>query len=89
MRVKDFEVAVDALNCSIKLDEVRINKGHVRYLFGHKGALLILWDESGRAFSRNIEGDEISESPSYLLDGVLPVDCYVRDAEYDLKLSEP
>ena len=46
MRVKDFEVAVDALNCSIKLDEVRINK-----------------------------------------DGVMPIDCYVRDAEYDLKFE--
>ena len=34
-----------------------------------------------------IEGDEISESPSYLLDGVMPMHCYVRDAEYDLKFE--
>lgn len=87
MRVQDYEKAVDALNCSIKLDEVRINKGHVTYFFGHKDLLLLLWDDSGRGFSRNIEGDELAESPSYLLDGVLPVDCYVRDAEYDLKFE--
>lgn len=88
MRVQDFEKAIEALNCSTALDEVRYKGGgHVECVFGHKDCLLLLWDASGRAFSRNIEGDELSESPSYLLDGVLPVECYVRDAEYDLEFE--
>ncbi len=88
MKIQDFENAIEALNCPIALDEVKVKGGnHVTYFFGHKGYLLLLWDGSGRGFSRNIEGDELAESPSYLLDGVLPVDCYVRDASYDLKFE--
>lgn len=89
MKVQDFEIAIEALNCPIVLDELKLKEGgHVKYFFGHKDYLLLLWDDSGRAFSRNIEGDELAESPFYLLDGVLPVDCYVRDGNFDLKFGK-
>ena len=76
---------MDALPCRVVLDEVKLLKGQVKRLFGHKGGTLVMWDDLGRAFSCNVEETDLAESPSYVLDGVLPADCYVRDAAFDLR----
>jgi hypothetical protein len=86
MKVQDFEMAVEALNCSIVLDEVKIQKKHVRRCYGHKGETLIMWDECGRGYSVALHDvfDEYMEDDEhlYVSDG-----SYERDKVYDLKFD--
>ena len=86
MKVRDFENAIVALNCSVVLDEVKLNKGHVRRFFGHKGCTLIMWDESGRSYSCVLHTVEESEMQHDTHKGVTE-SCYDRDKVYDLKFE--
>ncbi len=85
MRTKDYEDAVDALSCSIVLDEVVLRRGEVRRFFGHKDHTLLMWDEMGRCFSTVLHtlapGTEITDSTH---EGVTE-SCYERETAYDLK----
>ena len=70
MRIKDFENAINALNCSIVLDEVKLHNGHVRRFFAHRNDCLLMWDENGHAYSSTeINADVVR---------------YERDSVYDL-----
>ena len=84
MKVQDFESAIVALNCSIVLDEVKLNKGQVRQFKGHKENVQIIWDESGRAFtcSNDQKSEEFIEAGSgkSIMGRRLK-----RDSTYDLK----
>lgn len=66
MRVKDFEIAIDALSVDgLEIDEFKMaanSGGHVRQVNGHTKELTLLWDESGRAFSTPIN----QESESFI-----------------------
>ena len=54
MKVEDFEKAVDALSCSVHIDEMKLRGSHVRQCLGHTDTLLILWDDGGRAFGIDV-----------------------------------
>lgn len=84
MRVNDFENAVVALNCSVVLDEVKIEKGHVRRFYGHNGCTLVMWDERGIGYSCCLHKVNETEINHDTHDGVTE-SSYVRDESYDLK----
>ena len=86
MKVQDFENAIAALNCSVVLDEVKINKGHVRRFYGHKGCTLVMWDENGRGYSCVLHTVDESEMQHDTHKGVTE-SCYERDNVYDLKFE--
>lgn len=70
MKVQDFERAIEALNCSIVLDEVKLLKGQVRVCIGHTETKHLEWDEFGRAYGRELvdegeEGYEIDRMPEF------------------------
>ncbi len=85
MKTIDFENAIDALSCSIVLDEVVLRHGNVRRSFGHKDHTLLMWDEMGRCFSTVLHtlepGTEITDSTH---EGVAE-SCYERETAYDLR----
>ena len=83
MKVEDFEKAVAALDSNIVLDEMRINKGHVRMCYGHTGCTLIMWDETGQAYTVEYsDGDVDQDTHDMVSDGV-----YNRDENFDLKFN--
>lgn len=82
MKIKDFEKAIDGLNCDISMDEVRLLKGQVRRFYGHKDRTLIMWDEVGRGFSFVHPNDIEVNEDTHL--GVAER-FYERDTVYDLK----
>lgn len=86
MGVKDFESAIEALNYSVILDEVKLSKGNVRRFFGHKGCTLIMWDEHGYGYSCLLHTVEKSEMQHDTHKGVTE-SCYYRDKMYDLKFE--
>ena len=85
MKTEDFEKAIDALNCAIEIDEMKIGGGNVRRAFAHGDHILLMWDEYGRGFcidgladgepfnSESHEGRDQSE--------------YSRSVTYDLKFE--
>lgn len=82
MKIKDFENAIERLNCDVSMDEVRLRKGQVRRFYGHKDKRLIMWDEVGRGFSFVHPNDiEVNEDTHRAVAERL----YERDAVYDLK----
>lgn len=79
MKASDFERAIDALNCSIEIDEMRMKAdsgGHVRLVKGHTEHNVLLWDETGRSFR--------AERAEDALDIAMNVE---RDARYDLRFD--
>jgi hypothetical protein len=87
MKVSEFEQAVDALGCGIEIDEVKLGvRGNFRRGYGHKGNILIMWDEGGRAFSVLLHTVEAGEVTHETHEGVTE-SCYERDRVYDLKLA--
>lgn len=86
MKVQDFEKAIVALNCSIVLDEVKLQEGQVRQFNGHKEGLQIVWDESGRAFTCTDD----QESEEFIAEGSgksVIGRRLKRDSEFDLKFE--
>lgn len=52
MQVIDFERAIEALNCNVQIDHVKIRPGKgVRQVIGHTPSLILIWDDTGRAWS--------------------------------------
>ena len=86
MKIQDFEIAIDALNCDINIDEFKILKGKVRCCFAHRGRTLLMWDESGRAFSTPMftEDEKEIDSDTHVN---IPLECYRRDSGFDLKFE--
>ncbi len=85
MKIKDFEDAIDALGCSIVMDEAKLRHGCVDRFYGHKDHTLLMWDEIGRCFScvlRTIAPDAEIDNSTH--EGVA-VSCYERETVYDLK----
>lgn len=83
MTIKDFETAIDAKNCGIAIDEMRlVLRGTVRQCFGHKDSTLIMWDGNGRGFSCQYDG-EIDCDTHYNV----PMESYNRDKVYDLEFD--
>ena len=86
MKVQDFEKAIEALKCSIVLDEVKLQNGQVRQFNGHKEGLQIVWDESGRAFT--CADDQESEEFIVAGSGKSVMGRRLkRDSEFDLKFD--
>lgn len=81
MRTKDYEEMIDSLSCGIIIDEMVLNKGHVKTVYGHTESVFLRWDELGRGFSihrseltdPNVECEKFEDS------------FYARDVVYDLK----
>lgn len=86
MGVKDFEQAIEALNCNIDIDEMRIRKSNVFQVTGHTESLKVVWDELGRAFSMPVGQDTeifICLDSNRLLSGRR----LQRDPDFDLKFD--
>ena len=79
MKTTEFEDAIIMMDSRIVLDEVKINKGHVRRFYGHTGHRLIMWDEKGRGYSFFFR-QEINHTTHEKL----PESFYVRDCKYDI-----
>ena len=85
MRIKDFEKAIDALNCAIEIDEFRtVNGGQVRCCLAHADHLLLLWDGFGRVFGIDLP-DEVCTSASH--EEFWEDDYDQRKEIYDLKFE--
>ncbi len=76
MRIADFEKAIDALDCDIELEEVKLSRGHVRVLYGRKDGRLLAWDSMGRCSSTQ---DERKKDGTYRR--------FIHKQEYDLKFD--
>lgn len=79
-------MAIEELNCSVVLDEVKLDKGHVRRFFGHKGTTLVMWHGDGRAFStqlHTVDADEVTHETHKRVSE----SSYDRDKVYDLKFE--
>lgn len=87
MTSEDFKKAIEAQNCPIVIDEIKINdSGCVRRCFGHKGTTLIMWHDDGRAFTTQLLTVEPGEVTSDTHQGVAE-SCYERDRVFDLKFE--
>ena len=84
MRIKDFESAINGLNCAIIVDGFRQRNNLVRCCLGHADHILLLWDSFGRAFGIDLP-DEMctSETHEEFEEG----DYDERKAIYDLKFA--
>lgn len=49
MRIEEFEKLILSLKKEIHIDEFVINKGKVKYVYGHTKNTFIEWDEDGSA----------------------------------------
>lgn len=74
MKIKEFEKAIAALQCDIKMVEVKTYRGKVRKFYGLKKDTSIMWDENGNSFTKRIDENENSIEESYK-----------RNELYDLK----
>ena len=86
MRVQDFEQAIEALNCNIEIDEMKIRHGQVRQVNGHTSGLKVVWDELGRAFSMPFDQDAeefIDVDSGSIVNGRR----LERDSNFDLKFQ--
>ena len=79
MKTKEFEDAIIKMDSRIELDEVKLNKGHVRRFYGHIEHRLIMWDEKGRGYSFFLL-HEIAHTTHEKL----PESFYVRDTKFDI-----
>ena len=61
MKVKDFERAIDALGTDVTIDEMKLCHSDVRQVNAHTDSLLIVWDECGKAFSANKNGEYLEK----------------------------
>ena len=82
MKTKEFEKAIDALNLSIVIDEMKLNHGHVRQVTGHLENEGIIWNEKGESFSTEFE---LREKDGELV-GVFG-SSQERNKVYDLKFE--
>lgn len=84
MKVRDFEIAIEALNGAIFVDEMVIAPGHqVKTVYGHGTHVWIKWDSFGRSFTCYSE----SELPLLPLDPRNEVEEWERSNVYDLKFE--
>lgn len=58
MRVRDFEEAIKAMGPAIVIDEMKLHSGHVRRCYGHKDAMVLMWDKKGEAYYIEYPYDE-------------------------------
>lgn len=91
MKVQDFENAIVALCVNgLEIDEFKMaanSGGQVRQVNGHTKELILLWDESGRAFSTPV--DQESETFIEFDSGkAISGRRLKRDKSFDLNLSE-
>lgn len=49
MKIEEFEKLILSLKKEIHIDEFVINKGKVKYAYGHTKSTFIKWDEDGSA----------------------------------------
>ena len=83
MKVSDFESAINSMDDQIVLDEVRIHNGHVTRFHGHIGALLIMWNEKGMAFTTFITSVK-QEDVQHDTHCHVAEDEYERESRFDL-----
>lgn len=87
MKIKDFEEAIDALNCGIEIDEIKLQHGQVRFVCGHISSRLLLWDCIGLAYSLNLPFPA-DESVIHALQDTLTHGFYAASPEFDLKFKK-
>ena len=90
MKVTDFERAIDALGTDVTIDEMKLCHSDVRQVNAHTDSLLIVWDECGKAFSANKNGEYwmfLTEGDDGNIVGRsgIPVS---RDESFDLKFEK-
>ena len=84
MKTTDFEDAIIKMDSRIVLDEVKLNKGHVRRFHGHIGTTLIMWDEKGKGYTcrlYTVRGEEEMHHDAHV--GVTE-SCFEPDNKYDI-----
>lgn len=86
MRIKDFEKAIATKDRNIVIDDFKLNKRHVRRCYGHKGNILIMWDDSGRGYTSFVRfpESEINHDTHEMLSD----NTYNSDLSYNLKFDE-
>lgn len=82
MKTEDFEKAIDALGCSVHIDEMKLHGSHVRQCLGHTDTFLILWDNIGRAFGIDVTNHD---NPQH--DDHDAWDYDMRMPDFDLKFE--
>lgn len=90
MKAKEFEKAIDALCADITIDEMKLRHSDVRQVNAHTDSQLIVWDECGKAFSANKNGEYwmfLTEGDDGNIAGRsgIPVS---RDKSFDLKFEK-
>lgn len=83
MKVKEFEDAIKRMDSRIVLDEVKIQKGHVRRFYGHIGTMLIMWKEDGTGHTCVLHTNSKEEADHNTHDGVTE-SLYEPDNKYDI-----
>ena len=84
MKTSDFEKAIDALNCDIEIDEMKLRNGQVRLVLGHTDHMLLVWDENGRGFGIPYGEPYFCTEENHAFHDL---DDYERDAKFDLKFE--
>lgn len=87
MKTKEFEDAIIKMDSRIVLDEVKLNKGHVRRFHGHIGTTLIMWDEKGKGYTcrlYTVRGEEEMHHDAHV--GVTE-SCYSPEHKYDINFE--
>ena len=57
MKTNDFERAIDSLGGGIIIDEMKMHHVHVREVYAHTNNKGIMWDEHGRGFTAQKDGE--------------------------------
>lgn len=84
MKTTDFEDAIIKMDSRIVLDEVKLNKGHVRRFHGHIGTTLIMWDEKGKGYTCRLDTVREPEEIDHETHESVTESFYVRDTKFDI-----
>lgn len=87
MKIEDFEKAIDALNRGIEIDEIKLQNGQVRFVYGHTDSRLLLWNWIGLAYSLDIPFP-VDEPTIHELQDNFTYGLYAVSPEFDLKFKK-
>lgn len=87
MKTTDFEDAIIKMDSRIVLDEVKLNKGHVRRFHGHIGTTLIMWDENGKGYTCRLDTVREPEEIDHETHERVTVSSYYPEHKYDINFE--
>ena len=87
MKTTDFEDAIIKMDSRIVLDEVKLNKGHVRRFHGHIGTTLIMWDEKGKGYTCRLDTVREPEEIDHETHESVTESFYYPEHKYDINFE--